>query len=174
MAYFVSWKGYPESENCWVSENDAGCANSSCLTMKWLTTESFRNAQDLIDDFWKKRKGDKKMRKPVEMKTPSKGRKSAAKDDGSDADSAAAPKKRGRKSNVRDSDADNTERPSRKKAKDSNKGDFTRTNPPDSEEDAPIGNMKKYMTVPSWEHLVADIDTVERTDNGSLDVYFRL
>jgi hypothetical protein len=173
MAYFVSWKGYPASENCWVSEGDAGYASSSRSTTKWLTTESSRNAQDLIDEFWKRRKAEKKARKPIETKATSKGRKAATKDDGSDADSAVASKKRGRKSNVRDSDA---ERPLKRKTKDSNKdSDFAaRMNPPDSDEDAPIGNMKRYMTVPSWEHLVAEIDTVERTDNGNLDVYFRL
>lgn len=26
--YFVSWKGYPSEENCWIAENDAGYAHS--------------------------------------------------------------------------------------------------------------------------------------------------
>ena len=32
-AYFVKWKGYGESENNWVAESDAGCIESSFVTI---------------------------------------------------------------------------------------------------------------------------------------------
>jgi len=37
-----------------------------------------------------------------------------------------------------------------------------------------IGDMKQYMTTPSWEHMIQTVDTVERADDGHLDVYFTL
>ncbi|KAG6809241.1 hypothetical protein H0H92_001051 [Tricholoma furcatifolium] len=71
MGYFVKWKGYPESENSWVDEQDAG------------------NAQSLIDDYWKR-----VQKKPSAKKQAS--RKSIASDD---VESVSAPvKKRGRPS----------------------------------------------------------------------------
>jgi len=42
------------------------------------------------------------------------------------------------------------------------------------DDDAPIGDMKKYLKIATWEHLVQEIDTVERTPKGQLEVYFRL
>lgn len=45
LSYFVKWKGYPDSENCWVFESDMG------------------GAQEMIQEYWAKvpKKGVKKM-----------------------------------------------------------------------------------------------------------------
>jgi len=37
----------------------------------------------------------------------------------------------------------------------------------------PVGDMKKHMSIPSWEGLIKNVDTVER-DEGELWVYFTL
>ena len=44
----------------------------------------------------------------------------------------------------------------------------------DVEEEPTYVDMKKWASAPSWEHLVHHIDTVERTDDGKLYVYFQL
>lgn len=41
-------------------------------------------------------------------------------------------------------------------------------------EDSSYVDMKKWENAPSWEHLVDHIDTVERTEDGKLFVYFQL
>ncbi|KAG6884183.1 hypothetical protein C0993_000558 [Termitomyces sp. T159_Od127] len=34
------------------------------------------------------------------------------------------------------------------------------------------GDMSAYLSVPSWEHLVDTVDTVERAPDGTLNIYF--
>lgn len=44
----------------------------------------------------------------------------------------------------------------------------------DEDEGERYGDMTKYKDLPSWEHLIEHIDTVERRDGGELIVYFKL
>ncbi|KAF8880196.1 hypothetical protein BD779DRAFT_1627750 [Infundibulicybe gibba] len=157
IGYFVKWKGYPDSENSWVDELDAG------------------NADNLITEYWKTHPGKKKAppRKSMDSKTPKRSRKSLAAEETSDAESAAT-KKRGRKSQARaESDQDNNgsidDRIIKKQRK-ARKSDVTRE---DSMESA-LGNMEKYMTIPSWEDIVQNVDTVEQLPDGKLMMYFTL
>jgi hypothetical protein len=140
----------------------------------------FSNAQDLIDEFWRKKKGEKKGRKSLEPKGAAKAPKSKRETN----ESASAPvKKRGRDSgamNISDDSADDREPPSKKRSRNgakasSSKGkSVTSPSPITVDEDMPVGDMKKYLAIPSWEHIVAHVDTVERTDGGLLEVYFTL
>ena len=140
----------------------------------------FRNAQDLIDEFWKKKKAENKARKSIDQKPLSKPRKSTGKEESLGSTSAT---KRGRKSRTKDSDDEDVVDKPKKKLRDGKNNSSKRrkaTQPPTSrgdttaDEDIPIGDMKNFMTVPSWEHIVASVDTVEQTEDGGLDVYFRL
>ncbi|KAJ7308533.1 hypothetical protein DFH08DRAFT_719770 [Mycena albidolilacea] len=148
IGYLVSWKGYGPEHNSWVAEDDAG------------------NATLLIKAFWDKKKSSPK--KGAEAKRP---RKSVA-DDASDAEgSASVAKKRGRKS-VSEKPADkDDERPTKKPRKASEKKAPARESP--SVQQEIIGDMQNHMTVPSWDHLVDKVDTVERVDD-TLFVYFTL
>jgi chromobox protein 1/chromobox protein 5 len=93
-------------------------------------------------------------------------------DDASDAEgSASVAKKRGRKS-VSEKPADkDDERPTKKARKASEKKAPARESP--SAQQEIIGDMQNHMTVPSWDHLVDKVDTVERVDD-TLFVYFTL
>jgi hypothetical protein len=148
----------------------------------------------LVDAYWKKHsKKDKASRKSLDArpkpgsKIPTK--KSLAKDDDSEVGSASVVKKRGRpKAKKDDTDAEDSEAPKKKPRKSngaeasSKKGAASKKTleasqddeDQEMDDDTPIGDMQKYMKVPSWEHLVEAIDTVERTAKGELDVYFRL
>jgi hypothetical protein len=44
----------------------------------------------------------------------------------------------------------------------------------DDGEEVAVGNMKKHMTIASWENLIDTIDTIERDDDGELYVYFKM
>ena len=44
----------------------------------------------------------------------------------------------------------------------------------DDEDDTEYVDMQKFKNLPSWEHLVEKIETVERTETGTLRVYFQL
>lgn len=70
--------------------------------------------------------------------------------------SASAATKKGRKSAVQ---------PARQ-----NKDDDAMDEDPVQE----FGDMRKWKDTPSWEHLVDHIDTVEKTEDGKLWVYFQL
>lgn len=60
MGYFVKWKGFPDSENSWVDEQDAG------------------NAEDLIREYWSKASKKPKRGRTSDVNHPAKkrGRKS--------------------------------------------------------------------------------------------------
>ncbi|KAG6888478.1 hypothetical protein C0995_008051 [Termitomyces sp. Mi166 len=170
MGYFVKWKGYDESENSWVDEQDAGHVSHLSYTVLDALTVSSRNAGSLIEEFWKKH--PKKARKSLDTaKTPKKPRKSNALDD-VDESASTATKKRGRKSQgVKESISEDR---ATKKAK---KNGATTEPDEDShplEDEVVVGDMSAYMSVQSWEHLVDTIDTIERAQDGSLRVYFTL
>ncbi|KAG9309901.1 hypothetical protein JVU11DRAFT_9933 [Chiua virens] len=150
MGYFVKWRGYEEEHNSWVDEQDAG------------------NAQELIDLFWvEKRKNKPGPRKSEPIKTKSKivdkpSRKSAG-----------GPRKTSLSlDNVEGRDEDEDDQRAKKKARKSN-GHLRRDEKVESDEEEPLGDMKKHMKVPSWEALIDTIDTVER-EGEELYVYFTL
>jgi len=155
--YFVKWKGYDESHNSWVEEDDAG------------------NATELINTYWRSIKGKKAA-----------GRKSAApaSEKGSESSTSAA-KKRGRTSAKQESDIeeiDDGERLSAaKKARKSNgtsksvkKSESVAPMEVDESETEHVGDMSKYAKYQSWEKLIKSIDTVEKGDDGDLLVYFTM
>jgi len=78
--YLVSWKGYEAEHNSWVNEDDAG------------------NAEDLIKEFWAKRRQEDKRKKTSRKSEPitSGKRKSVDKDTSSPAESTSAKRGRGR------------------------------------------------------------------------------
>lgn len=101
--------------------------------------------------------------KEAESSTKKRGRKSGAGADSDDEPLDVQPSKKSRNQN-RPSDVAEKHKPSRPSvAKDES-----------SDEDGPFGTMKAFAGMPSWESIVAQIDTVERTEDGDLDVYFRL
>ncbi|KAH7885767.1 hypothetical protein F5I97DRAFT_1809283 [Phlebopus sp. FC_14] len=135
FGYFVKWKGYGPEHNSWVDEDDAG------------------NAQELIDQFWSKRKKQKPgPRKSEPTKTKTKRETDQDEIEEADEDEARA-KKKPRKSNG-----------VRRKAKEES----------DEDEEDKCGDMSKHMSIPSWENLIETVDTVERDDKGDLLVYFKL
>ncbi|KAG5724489.1 Chromatin-associated protein swi6 [Termitomyces sp. T112] len=152
IGYFVKWKGYDDSENSWVDEQDAG------------------NAGTLIEEFWKKH--PKKARKSLDAaKTPKKSRKSFASED-VDASASTTTKKRGRKSQgAKESISEDR---ATKKAKKNGAANEDNEDSHPLEDEVVVGDMSAYMTVQTWEHLVDTIDTIERAPDGSLRVYFTL
>jgi hypothetical protein len=128
-----------------------------------------RNAKELIDKYW----AAEKKASPKKSAEPSKRpRKSVGADNASDGGSASAAKKRGRKSQGKTNDKDDEERPAKKPRKSSQKKAAT-SSPEPMQEDEEIGNMSEHMNAPAWDHLIKNIDTVERSDN-KLFVYFTL
>jgi len=160
IGYFVKWKGYGESENSWVDEQDAG------------------NADDLIAEFWKKNPHKKRVAaKPKPKTSPQKPRKSAARDDSSDIGSTSV-KKRGRKSLSKVDSDDGMDvdevveaRPQKKVKKNVANAKAKRSESPD--EERIVQNMDRYMDKLNWEDLVKQVDTVERVGD-SLMVFFSL
>lgn len=146
----------------------------------------YRNARELVDEFWRKNPQKKKVavagRKSVDKKSPKKPRKSTATDDTSDAGEIST-KKRGRKSSSHkvgsgdEMDVDE-EKPAKKAKKDSaqpSKTNAKKVNTTSPEEDeVHLGTMKKYMSMASWEGLIKTIDTVERSDDDELKIFFTL
>ena len=92
-------------------------------------------------------------------------------------EASVSSKKRGRKSQPTGSEeVEITETRVSKKAR----TDTTRKNQEndvaiqDEEEEVIIGDMVKYISVPSWEELVKSIDTIEKDESGKIMVYFTL
>ncbi|TFK90128.1 hypothetical protein K466DRAFT_464112, partial [Polyporus arcularius HHB13444] len=174
--YLVKWKGYSEEHNSWVDEQDA------------------QGAKELIDEFWKKnsKKGAPRKSDAKPKPTP-KPRKSAARatTHESEVESVTAPaKKRGRQSKAsarspsEEQEQAEEEVPKKKPRKGSNatatKSASARravARPEDSdqeEEERVYVDMSKWKDAASWEHLIECIDTVERTEDNELLVYFTL
>ncbi|KAJ7233029.1 hypothetical protein C8J57DRAFT_1578139 [Mycena rebaudengoi] len=145
LGYLVKWKGYSNEHNSWVVEEDAA------------------NAKELIDKYW----AAEKKASPKKSAEPSKRpRKSVGADNASDGGSA------GGSPRARTNDKDDEERPAKKPRKSSQKKAAT-SSPEPMQEDEEIGNMSEHMNAPAWDHLIKNIDTVERSDN-KLFVYFTL
>ncbi|CDO69648.1 hypothetical protein BN946_scf184851.g36 [Trametes cinnabarina] len=168
VGYLVKWKGYGDEHNSWVDEKDAA------------------GAQELIDEFWRKsnKKGGRKS-EPKAKATP-KPRKSSVKDVDSDVEETAPPKKRGRPSKstpARDNSEEQDEEsvPKQKKPRKSAGGSAAKTTSRRKsnasamdEDDETFADMRRFKDAASWENLVESIDTVERTEDGNLYVYFTL
>jgi len=144
------------------------------------------NAHALITEYWKSHPNKKKApRKSTDTKSPRRPRTSTV-DETSDAGSTAAvPKKRGRKSQVKaDSDLENgkdmdiseTRAPKkpRKSAGSKAQAQEVVKRSLDEEEEPQIGDMNRHMKMRSWEDIVSTVDTIERQSDGSLMVYFTL
>jgi hypothetical protein len=107
-----------------------------------------------------------------------KGRRKSTTTAGDDGVEAGPPKKRGRPSKANKEVApesdDGDEAPVSKKPRKSNGAKAaTKGDQDDSDDAPPVGNMDKYLKIPSWEHLIDTVDTVER-DGDKLMVYFTL
>ncbi len=98
---------------------------------------------------------------------------------------APTQKKRGRPlktSNARavsEEQEEEKEAPSKKKQRKSTGGKAangrrTSVAAADKDEEDEYADMKQWAEATTWEHLIESIDTVERTDDGELYVYFTL
>lgn len=57
MGYLVRWKGYGSEHDSWVTESDAEFVSCSiCFKLHIFKTYSFRNAGELITQYWRKQK----------------------------------------------------------------------------------------------------------------------
>ncbi|KAG2067763.1 hypothetical protein BDR04DRAFT_1026375 [Suillus decipiens] len=144
FGYFVKWKGYPSEDNSWVHEDDAV------------------NAQDLITKYWEnKRKASKGgPRKSIDAGKPKTGRKSAIMEETREPSLSAKKRGRPKKADQEEHQGASAKKVTKQLAED--------------EEEVTFGNMKKHMTIASWENLVETIDTIERGDEGNLYVYFKI
>lgn len=147
-----------------------------------------RGAKELISEYWSrqgKKKGDKAGRKSdPKPKVPT--RRPAVLSVESTPERTPAPKKRGRPRAKPDSGDESAEEEedtrSRKKGRKSN-GTTRKVSPsptPSSDRASPIVELlepsaiKKWGDLPSWEKHIEVIDTVERTEEGNLFIYFKL
>ncbi|TFY83655.1 hypothetical protein EWM64_g359 [Hericium alpestre] len=167
--YLVKWKGFGDEENSWVSEEDAS------------------NAKDLIDEFWARHAKQKKTARVSEAK-PAKGRPPSAKAESPAVEAAPAVKKRGRgrpSKTKPETDEEEEAVPAKKKSRPSNgtaaKGRTAEASPEEDESETAVPEVtvhpsksKKYKDVANWERFVEKIDTVERSGEDELLVYFRM
>jgi len=150
VGYFVSWKGYPASENSWVRESDA--PNADELISRYLDVLS------------KKKVAEKK-------KSSAKSRKSAER--------PQEPKKRGRastKSKVESDDEEPERSPvqptTKKQKKEKAPAPAKKTESKEEQEyDIEFVTMEKYMDLDAWDTLIGKVETIERDDDQNLYVY---
>ncbi|KAH9940874.1 uncharacterized protein BXZ73DRAFT_98706 [Epithele typhae] len=152
--YLVKWKGYDDTHNSWVDERDA------------------EGASDLIKAFWE-REGAKKKAKGKPAPKP---RKSVA---ASDSEEEAPPaKKRGRPpksaSRRRGGRREMETTTTRTQEAAAQKKTAAAVVDDDSDEGSYADMKKLFKSAPSWEPHVEKVDTVERTNDGNLVVYFTL
>lgn len=84
-----------------------------------------------------------------------------------------AGRKRGRKSIARE-DSDEEEAPTTSRSAKKAKKQTNNRRAESPELDAEPSSMNTYMHLSSWEDVVSSVDTVERTGDGKLFVYFTL
>lgn len=151
LGFLVKWKGYGEEDNSWVSEEDA------------------QNAKDIIVEYW--RQVNAKKAKSAASTSVKRGRKSEPRP------ASEAPKKRGRQSKAASSDPPDAEEepPVPKKQR---KSKATSASAPvtsmdvDEDETESINEPvvkameSKYHKMDSWEHLIQEIETVEKDPEG--------
>ncbi|KAH9074873.1 hypothetical protein EDB83DRAFT_1876621 [Lactarius deliciosus] len=170
IGYLVKWKGYPDEENSWVDERDAG------------------GAKELIADYWLrhgKKKGEKVGRKSDVRPKASPRHPVAPSVETSSEPISTATKKRARfrqkaRAESGDEDVEEDTR-SRKRGRKSN-GISRKASPspassdkePPSPELLEPSTIKKWVNLPSWDRHIQTIDTVERMDDGDLFIYFKL
>lgn len=177
-----------ERRRCWVRDLRV----ISIFTSTFQLMIRCSNAADLIQAYWKKARKDRRGRKsePKAKSTPvPKGRKSLAEREESSVDAESAPaKKRGRPpkpaaQSVSDDEVD--EVPQSKKAKQVAKRPAESTSARkarakqveeeiDEDEDEQFLDIKKLKNLDDWSPFVESIDTIERTADGTLFVYFIL
>ncbi|KAM5534625.1 hypothetical protein V8D89_011637 [Ganoderma adspersum] len=162
VGYLVKWKGYDEEHNSWVDEKDA------------------EGARELIDEYWRKHGKKTGGRKSdVKPKPAAKPRKSAVKDDEEEEVPPAKkrgrpPKAQARPSEEQDEDVEMEDVPKKKPRKSTGRGGKRGAATTEDQDEEEYTDMKKWKELSTWEHLVESIDTVERTDNNELLVYFTL
>jgi chromobox protein 5 len=146
-----------------------------------------RGAKELIADYWSRnKKGDKTGRKSDPKPRVATRRPAVLSVESTPERHVPKKRGRGRPKAKLDSDDESAEEKedtrSRKKSRKSN-GATRKASPSpasSSETASPIVELlepsaiKKWGTLPSWERLVETIDTVERTEEGDLFIYFKL
>lgn len=157
----------------------AAFSSSHCL---WS-----RGAKELIKEFWErqgKKKGDKTGRKS-DPKPKGATRRPVAVSAESTPEPARVIKKRGRQKAKPDSDEEGDEEEdtrSKKRGRKSN-GTIRKASPSpalSSDRASPVVELlepsaiKKWGSLPSWENHIETVDTVEKTEEGELVIYFKL
>jgi hypothetical protein len=164
----------------------------------WLKTHATvnSNADTLIKAYWSSRGGRRTQDKSKPRKSDTKSKTSAVQKRKSittiaeDSDEQPAPKKRGRPPKAPVSDDDEPvvkAKEAKKSTKSAGASASTSTKKTarhnDEEEDEEeeteaeakyVSMKKKWRNAPSWDHLVDHIETVERTSDGTLNVFFAL
>lgn len=148
-----------------------------------------RGARELIKEYWSrqtKKKGDKAGRKS-DPKPKSKSRPVAVSIE-TTPEPIQVPKKRGRdrpkaRPDTDDEGVEEEENTRSKKRGRKSNGTARKASPsptPSSDRASPAAELlepsaiKKWGDLPSWEQHIEVIDTVERTDDGDLIIYFKL
>lgn len=149
-----------------------------------------RGAKELITEYWSrqgKKKGDKTGRKS-DPKPKAWGRRPVANSVESTPERTPPPKKRGRDRSKAKPDSDHEsageEEDSRSRKRGRKSIGATRKVSPSpassSDRASPVvallepSGIKKWESLPSWERYVEVIDTVEKTEDGDLFIYFKL
>lgn len=159
----------------------------------------FRGAADLIEEYWAKQKKGQARKVPPGRKSVSKAR-----EESSEVETSAAPKRSrapvSKPISISDDEEEPEPQPKPKKAKTTtatssvgtkkssasakaasvskpsakNKKPTREPSSDEEEEVDDYADLRKWKTAESWEHIVDHVDTVERTDEGKLYVYFTL
>ncbi|KAF9025349.1 hypothetical protein BDZ89DRAFT_1161785 [Hymenopellis radicata] len=161
--YWVKWKNYDDKFNTWVSEEDAG------------------NAQELIDEFWRKRREEKAKDPKKKRSRPSNG----------DSASARGSAKRSRKqSTAMDEDDEEEVDTQPKKARSTSTKATTKSTTTNAarkstaKQQSPseaavdileISHVVQYKDLKNWDKVVEEITTVERdVESQQLYIFFTL
>lgn len=188
LGYFVKWKNHSDEHNSWVTEEDAGYVRSpQPLARSTRRSETRRSSSTSTGSCKSARMPPRRStRRPSARaaslspwKTPLSQRCGIGGVRGSDAsDSASAPvtgkKRKGPQKARARADDDEDEGPPAKKARLASKKNADNQEPGAVPADEYIKDMSEHMHAPTWDQLVAKIDTVEKGSDGKLYVYFTL